>query len=370
MDPLQHELKAICDSVARELGLKDFYYEGDTPQVLMDKLCSAALSEQRHRVDRQTVLANQGFLCDKCSAIDRLEVHHITPFGQGGSSHPSNLVGLCRVCHAEETETQQEGGLRTRRPYYSQMSPRVANMFMRQVRMPKAVINGYRADDPFGDAEEVQCMDVRGCRRNAIFNTERLPIFGPADQERPFLYDPAICPHPVMNADFYWVKRGDEDDGHVYQGPNLYCLDAVKEMIRLHLIRYEDIEYTLTASRHVSGQHFRRVFDAVQRAAGEQLQRPGLSRERRAEIEGLPKRMMNSMIGIWNKPIRTRLEVRRSGRVDDLGRCDVIRSKLGSEDGVADCIVRTQMLSCEMAYPLGLIALQMELVTVNRMRRL
>ena len=47
----------------------------------------------------------------------------------------------------------------------------------------------------------------------------------------------------------------------------------------------------------------------------------------------------------------------------------MIRSALNSSDGVADCIVRTTIIGCEAAYPLGLIALQKELIAIHRMRR-
>jgi len=55
--------------------------------------------------------------------------------------------------------------------------------------------------------------------------------------------------------------------------------------------------------------------------------------------------------------------------VDDLRRVDVIRSSLGSDEGIADCLVRTQIVSCETAYPLALAALQKGLIPVHRMHR-
>jgi hypothetical protein len=50
-------------------------------------------------------------------------------------------------------------------------------------------------------------------------------------------------------------------------------------------------------------------------------------------------------------------------------RVDIIRSSLASDEGIADCLVRTKIVSCETAYPLALVALQKELVTVHRMHR-
>ena len=79
--------------------------------------------------------------------------------------------------------------------------------------------------------------------------------------------------------------------------------------------------------------------------------------------------MFKGLFGLWNRPTRTRFSVRGSGCVDDLHRVDIIRSKLGSDDGVADCIVAEKIIGCETAYPLGLIALQKELIAVHKMKR-
>jgi hypothetical protein len=138
-----------------------------------------------------------------------------------------NLVGLCRICHGEETETLAQGGMaRGYRAYYSQLSPRIANLFMRQVRMPKAWIHGRGAYDPFEEeVKQIHCLDLRGCRRNALFTTERLPVFGPGDEEEQF--NP-LC--PSFRFDYYWVKEGDASES-VYQGPNLYFGEVVKYML-------------------------------------------------------------------------------------------------------------------------------------------
>ena len=361
VDPLFAQLQDLCDSVARWAKLVDFHYEGESPQMLCDRLCSAVLTQRRQRVDREAVLKRQGRVCDKCGAEGALEVHHKLPVSQGGGSDPRNLVGLCSVCHAEETATQLHGGMPAYRAYYSQMSPRLANLFMRQVRMPKAWIHGDGADP---EDEQLHCLDIKGCRRSAIFTTDRLPVFGPADCEEPF------CPEvPIWTHDFYWVDRGDEYGQHLYQGPNLYHRDLVLYMRHLGIVEPKDIVFGITASRHVPGSHFREIFEAVERALAELLADGEIDDELRAELKGLPKAMFNGMFGLWNRPVRLHLSVRRSGCVDDMRRVDTIRSHLGSDEGIADCVVKTKVIGCETAYPLGLVALHKELVAVHTMHR-
>ena len=144
----------------------------------------------------------------------------------------------------------------------------------------------------------------------------------------------------------------------MFQGPNWYTRETVQYLLDCGHIRLEHIKHTITASRHVEGAHFREVSDALAGAVKQLGARPGLVKE-----------MFNSMIGLWNTPVKTSFSVRRSGCVDDLRRVDVIRSSLGSDEGIADCLVRTKIVSCDTAYPLALVALQKELVTVHRMHR-
>lgn len=49
---------------------------------------------------RKAVYRRDGFRCALCDCDDGLQIHHIKPRGQGGSSHPMNLITLCWRCHA------------------------------------------------------------------------------------------------------------------------------------------------------------------------------------------------------------------------------------------------------------------------------
>ena len=44
-----------------------------------------------------------GERCRRCGSVDSLEVHHVVPLAQGGNEFAlSNLITLCRDCHAKE----------------------------------------------------------------------------------------------------------------------------------------------------------------------------------------------------------------------------------------------------------------------------
>lgn len=52
---------------------------------------------------RVQVLARDECRCTQCGEnwLNYLEIHHIVPIGQGGTNDPSNLITLCRLCHAK-----------------------------------------------------------------------------------------------------------------------------------------------------------------------------------------------------------------------------------------------------------------------------
>ena len=48
--------------------------------------------------DAARVLGNK---CRRCGSEDDIVIHHIKPLGRGGTNDISNLVPLCRECHAK-----------------------------------------------------------------------------------------------------------------------------------------------------------------------------------------------------------------------------------------------------------------------------
>lgn len=53
---------------------------------------------------RIQVLARDGCRCTECEEnwLNYLEVHHIKPLSEGGTNDLSNLITLCRRCHAQK----------------------------------------------------------------------------------------------------------------------------------------------------------------------------------------------------------------------------------------------------------------------------
>ena len=57
-------------------------------------------ARRRWRELRAVALARAKYRCERCAAVNRLEVHHVRPVSAGGEPWaPENLEVVCRNCH-------------------------------------------------------------------------------------------------------------------------------------------------------------------------------------------------------------------------------------------------------------------------------
>lgn len=49
---------------------------------------------------RAAVVERAGNACERCGAVETLDLHHKLKKSQGGKHTEANLVALCRSCHA------------------------------------------------------------------------------------------------------------------------------------------------------------------------------------------------------------------------------------------------------------------------------
>jgi 5-methylcytosine-specific restriction endonuclease McrA len=361
-------LQRLCEAIKLNARIEIPYY-GDSLGCVCDRIGRSLLVERRDAVNRASIWNSQSGRCHKCGkATQKYEVHHKVPLSQGGSNELSNLVGLCQVCHREYTEMLKDSACESYKGFVSQMSPRLANLFALDVRKPKPWNHGLGTDG--GD---VQCIDIVGCRRNALFSAERLPVFGPADAEMPFDWHA-----PLSSCDYYWLDAGDPPSGDVavlYQGPNLYPWRCVERIFQIGIANPEHVRFCLRASRALEGWKLKDVFDRIELAmrlvdpkAYAQLEDDPFG-DYEDFVHGMSKGAFNSVIGLWNRVARYSYKVRRSGCVDDMHRVDIISSSLGAEAGIADLLAATRVIGCDSVFPIGLMALQLECLAVYDMRR-
>ena len=113
--PEEHEmLRAVCDTVQDELGLK-LYYKGESAASLGNALVQQLMVQRRKALspeDKQTLMERQQGKCDICG--DRLqegsyEIDHIHPLCNGSAYNMDNMRLLHPVCHSMATSQLRTG---------------------------------------------------------------------------------------------------------------------------------------------------------------------------------------------------------------------------------------------------------------------
>ena len=69
---------------------------------MLRKVKPIKLGRQAYRRLMQRVLERDGWRCQKCGALETLQVHHKIKRSQQGNDGLANLVTLCAYCHLAE----------------------------------------------------------------------------------------------------------------------------------------------------------------------------------------------------------------------------------------------------------------------------
>ena len=145
--------------------------------------------------------------CAKCRDLlgGRWEVHHDPPVAEGGGSQDVCLV--CPTCHAEETEKQELKGGTAPQYFESQLNPDMMRMFQETPRPrqlcwgdPAARAKALASDD----FTPLACLDIRGCRRNALLTRKWLPVGSPLDTVVPVFDSDGEC-YLTSFEDYQWL---------------------------------------------------------------------------------------------------------------------------------------------------------------------
>ena len=128
--------------------------------------------------EKKALMDKQQGRCARCrDLLSRWEVHHDPPVADGGG----DVCLLCPTCHAEQTERQELKSGNQKAPQYfeSQLSPDMMAMF-EAIPRPKQLCWGDAAARARAMAQDdlapITCMDVRGCRKNALLTRKWLPV--------------------------------------------------------------------------------------------------------------------------------------------------------------------------------------------------
>ena len=354
--PEEHaELRDFCQKVQEQLRLK-LYYKGESSGVLGHNFLREYLVRKREAiplVQQKELRDRQENRCAKCKdLLRRWEVHHDPPVAEGGTSQDIKLV--CPTCHAEETEKQELKGTTSPQYFESQLSPDMMEAFKtlpvpRQLRYGdlQAKACAMRADD----FTSLGCLDVVGCRKNGLLQRRYLPVGSPLDFFRPVFVN-GTYDRPLRKFAWLWVEAQGEHP--LYDGPHLYPLETVQELIE------EDFLQASADTLPFGWIPYRRFPSSDLADAWANLERCGSD-------EQSNKKMILATIGLWNKQERLSWYARRTDCEDDMP--GPVRVKSFRQDGTI-MMCASELYCNRTMLPVSLLCLFDEQRHMHRARRL
>ena len=81
------------------------------------------------------------------------------------------------------------------------------------------------------DFAQITCLDVCGCRKNALLTPEYLPVGSPLDTLLPVFDNKGQYVEPLNRYAWLWVDAKTDASHPLYDGPHLYPLETVQELM-------------------------------------------------------------------------------------------------------------------------------------------
>ncbi len=302
------ELRQFCQNVQDRLGLK-LFYKGESAGLLGHNFLREFLIRKRagiSKAQKAELLVKQDNRCAKCRDLlggtSKCEAHHDPPVAEGGG--PEDIILLCPTCHAEETEKQELKALGTPQYFESQLSPDMMEAFQ-TLPKPRQLYYGdpqtKAAAMACNDSQSLGCLDVCGCRSNALLSREWLPVGTPLDAFRPVYaengdYDLG----DISEYAWLWVDVA-EGEHDLYDGAHLYPWETVQVLIEdgFLIAGPETIPFGWRPWREFPSKDLADAWQQLKECGGD-------------------KKMILSTIGIWNKQERYTYLARTTDREEDM----------------------------------------------------
>jgi ribosomal protein L37AE/L43A len=381
--PREHKrLARFCELLPFQME-----YYGESPPSLALSALNALLIKKRMKPTPAILKALRSRQHDVCACCgDSLGfsiMDHVKPLCEGGSNDLENLQLICIACEASKTEKEES----SRTPFHtleSHLAPSLVKSFH---ETPKQKMAFGCWKPPPAKTTMVKTVDVISCRVNALVKYPRgLPIFSPLDEIETILDEDCRERRRLDEYDYVWVEReiyvnddleGDSvaamEEAIPYTGKMWYCIEAVLYMLRTGAITRDNLVYGLKATRHVDPAVLHGAFETMRgcmkQAFEEELAADNVEPDgtEEAQCSFAVKTFILSMIGLMNSTERLKWKEVRSTTADDCRGPVKRRKYIG--DGIWQFKICTKLVTTGSYRPIGQIALNMERVRCDQMRR-
>ncbi len=362
------ELRAFCQRVQDELRLK-LYYKGESAAVVGHKCVHEFRVRKREAIpeaDKKALMDKQDGRCAKCNdVLGRWEVHHTPPVADGGGAQDICLV--CPTCHAEETERQQLRGQKAPQHFESQLSPDMMNLFKSTPR-PLQLCWGDAAARAHAmeqdDFAPIACMDVRGCRKNALLSRDFLPVGSPLDAVQPVFDDAGRYAAPLERFAWLWVEAPEERRHALYDGPHLYPTETVQVLMREGFLvaDADSLPFGWIPSHRFPSSDLANAWSPLHRICGDDGTKETEKEKKTA------KTMILATIGLWNRREHKSWTVRRTTHDDDMPGPVLLTTF--RPDGSTLKLCATELHDNRTLLPVALLSLFDEQIHMHRARQI
>ena len=192
-------------------------------------------------------LAAKGNKCQQCGDPGNtwdnvLQIDHILPLRDFGDNDQEYNV-LCHQCHGHKSYLEALTPFQEN-PLASVFEPSVFESF---VESPKAKQAVQQLHVP--KTQKPTEIDVRRCRRSALEqNQHPLPVFSPLDEVKPC--DHELGDYNSVSKEVTWTSAN-YAQMMPYTGTRWYWRGSVEYMLENHIITWENVTHTLTATAHL-----------------------------------------------------------------------------------------------------------------------
>ena len=276
----EHEfLHRTCKAFYRLTDL-DVNYKGEAMPDMVHRMFQVQLVTKRRgssNDEKRILLERQCGRCAGCGTKvpKAFHVDHNKPLHEGGTNDIANLQILCRECHESKTQLEELARNSPYHPLESFLSPHMYETFH---KAPKPMERSGKWRSIPGDYHVVKCLDVAGCRSNAIFEYPvGLPTLSPLDDWEPFHDEEGLPKGNLDDYDFFYVScpeadLTDPEQADFYfpwSGNRNYCLGAVIYMLQRGVITLDNLVYGVKASRRLPPAVLKAAFENVKNAIKE-----------------------------------------------------------------------------------------------------
>ena len=352
------ELRQFCQNVQDKLRLR-LWYKGESTASLGHNFLREYLVQKRTACSKEhklMLLSKQNWRCAKC--MDRIagttecEAHHDPPVVEGGKLE--DVVLICPTCHAEETEKQELVALGSPQYFESQLSYDMMNAFM-NIKKPTQLHYG----DPTArqralasdDFQSLECLDICGCRSNALLSREWLPVGSPIDHFSPVFDSEKVGSYYRPLEEYAWIWVEAEGTHDLFFGSNLYPLETVQILIEDGFIiaSAETLPLGWKPKRWFPSSDLKNAWD-------------------RAKECGADKMMILATIGLWNRQKQYSYFARTTNCEEDMP--GPVCVKHFKEDGSTVMMCRSEVFHNRTMLPVSLLCLFDEQRRMYRARQL